>query len=140
VPGPEDRPLDPTPVRTVDLPATPVRERTIPATAWIEAPAFALALGDDLQGRPVAAFKRRIGRWILWRAGPATRGHSRYLAVAADDLDERYTFRLWPDGSGEGVGPSGHTHTRFRSWKEDLRDAGGTGVVVTLPSVDDEDA
>src|SRR4051794_26796593 len=32
------RPIDPTPVHTVDLPATPQRDRTIPATAWIEAP------------------------------------------------------------------------------------------------------
>ena len=25
--------------------------------------------------------------------------------------------------TGDGVGPSGERHTRFRSWKEDLRDA-----------------
>jgi hypothetical protein len=30
---------------------------------------------------------------------------------------------LFPDGSGDGVGPSGERHGRFRSWKEDLRDA-----------------
>jgi hypothetical protein len=35
----------------------------------------------------------------------------------------RFTFRLFPDGNGDGVGPSGQRHTRFRSWKEDLRDA-----------------
>jgi hypothetical protein len=30
------------------------------------------------------------------------------------------TFRLFPDGTGDGVGPSGQRHTRFRTWKEDL--------------------
>jgi len=34
-----------------------------------------------------------------------------------------YAFRLFPDGSGEGLGPDGGTHTRFREWKEALRDA-----------------
>jgi hypothetical protein len=28
-----------------------------------------------------------------------------------------------PDGSADGIGPSGTRHDRFRSWKEDLRDA-----------------
>jgi hypothetical protein len=46
------------------------------------------------------------------------------MLLAADDLAQRYTFRLFPDGSGEGSGPDGMTHTRFRAWKEDLRDAG----------------
>ena len=32
------------------------------------------------------------------------------------------TFRLHPDGTGEGTGPSGAAHDRFRTWKEDLRD------------------
>ena len=45
------------------------------------------------------------------------------MAVAADDLTERYVLRLFADGTAEGVGPSGATHSRFRSWKEDLRDA-----------------
>jgi hypothetical protein len=45
------------------------------------------------------------------------------MALAADDIDERYTFRLRPDGSGEGVGADGRTHERFRTWKEALRDA-----------------
>jgi hypothetical protein len=35
----------------------------------------------------------------------------------------RFTFRLFPDGTGDGLGPSGERHTRFRSWKEDLRDS-----------------
>jgi hypothetical protein len=115
--------MDPTPVHTVELPATPVRDRNIPATAWVEAPEELLHLGDDI-GQPVATYKRRIGRWLLWRAGPASRANARYLALDADDLARRYTFTLDPDGSGDGVGPSGTRHTRFRTWKEDLRDAG----------------
>jgi len=71
-----------------------------------------------------AEYKRRIGRWLLWRAGPATAADARYLAIAADDLTVLHTFRLFPDGTGEGTGPSGTSHTRFRTWKEDLRDAG----------------
>jgi hypothetical protein len=44
--------------------------------------------------------------------------------VARDDsLDVSYTFRLHADGTGEGAGPSGTVHQRFRTWKEDLRDA-----------------
>jgi len=81
------------------------------------------SLGDDIGG-PEAAYKRRIGRWLLWRAGPATHADARYLAIASDDLDNQYTFRLFADGSGEGVGPSGERHVRFRAWKEDLRDHG----------------
>lgn len=118
------RPVDVTPVSTVDLPPTPQRDRTIPASAWVEAPPGLLALGDDLPGQPEAAYKRRIGRWLLWRAGPATKADARYLAIAADELGEGWTFRLFPDGTGEGTGPSGATHARFRSWKEDLRDHG----------------
>ena len=116
------RPLDPTPIHTADLPATPQRDRNIPASAWIEAPEDLLHLGDDIDRAGDITYKRRIGRWLLWRAGPATDADARYLAVAADDLDDIWTFRLLPDGTGEGVGPSGETHARFRTWKEDLRD------------------
>lgn len=116
------RPTDPTPRHTADLPATPVRDRTIPATAWIEAPESLLRLGDDLPDRPVADYKRRIGPWLLWRAGPASKANARYWAAPADDTSAAYEFRLFPDGTGEGVGPSGATHARFRTWKEDLRD------------------
>ena len=119
----DERPIDPTPLHTVDLPPTPVRDRNIPATAWIEAPDELIGLGDDLPGHPVATYKRRIGRWLLWRAGPASRGDARYWAGAADDLADQWTFRLQPDGTGRGTGPSGTTHTRFRTWKEDLRDS-----------------
>jgi hypothetical protein len=116
----DERPLDHTLVHTADLPPTPVRDRNIPATAWVEAPSALLTLGDDLPNRPVAEYKRRIGPWLLWRAGPASGGHARYWAGAADEPERHYTFRLFPDGDGDGVGPSGARHTRFRSWKEDL--------------------
>lgn len=115
----DERPVDPTPLHTEQLPATPVRDRNIPAEAWIEAPEELLRLGDDI-GRPAVTYKRRIGRWLLWRAGPASRADARYLAIDAGDLARRYSFRLHPDGSGEGTGPSGARHTRFRAWKEDL--------------------
>jgi hypothetical protein len=117
------RPDDDTPVHTTDLPATPLRDRAIPATAWEEAPEDLLALGDDLPDHPVASYKRRIGPWLLWRAGPATKAHARYWAARAGDLDDSCTFTLRPDGTGHGVGPSGAIHERFRTWKEDLRDA-----------------
>jgi hypothetical protein len=115
------RPLDATPVHTEQLPDTPQRDRSIPAEAWVEAPSSLLHLGDDI-GVPSAQYKRRLGPWLLWRAGPATRANASYIAIAADDLTVAYTFRLFPDGSGDGVGPSGGRHQRLRSWKEDLRD------------------
>jgi len=116
----DERPVDDTPLHTDDLPDTPVRDRNIPATAWIEAPDELLHLGDDLPDAPVAEYKRRIGPWLLWRAGPATGGDARYVAVRADDLSVQHAFRLFPDGNGDGAGPSGTRHTRFRAWKEDL--------------------
>ena len=119
----DERPVDDTPVHTGELPDTPVRDRNIPAQAWIEAPAELLALGDDLPGAPAADYKRRIGEWLLWRAGPATGGDARYWAGDEQDLTHQFVFRLFPDGSGVGTGPSGQRHTRFRTWKEDLRDA-----------------
>ena len=118
----DERPVDSTALHTDELPATPVRDRNIPATAWVEAPVSVLDAGRDLPGEPVADYKRRIGSWLLWRAGPATGGDARYVAVRADDLATVFMFRLFPDGTGEGAGPSGAVHTRFRTWKEDLRD------------------
>jgi hypothetical protein len=118
----DQRPADDTPIHTADLPPTPVRDRNIPATAWVEAPDSVRTAGNDLPDNPVAEYKRRIGPWLLWRAGPATGGDARYVVVRVEDLDVGYTFRLFPDGTGEGVGPSGATHGRFRAWKEDLRD------------------
>jgi hypothetical protein len=119
----DERPIDPTPVHTGDLPPTPTRDRNIPATAWIEAPAVLLAAGEDI-GSPAATYKRRIGRWLLWRAGPARRADARYVAIDADDLTTSFEFRLLPDGTGHGTGPGGTRHDRFRAWKEDLRDHG----------------
>lgn len=145
------RPLDHTPVHTADLPPTPIRDRAIPATAWVEAPEDLLRVGDDLPGAPVARYVRRIGPWILWRAGPPTKGDARYWAVHVEDLagarsdddttddhtadgdtadddtaegpgPRTHTFTLGPDGTGAGLGPSGAAHQRFRTWKEDLRD------------------
>lgn len=118
----DQRPVDDTPRHTADLPATPLRDRNIPATAWVEAPDSLLTLGDDLPGRPVAEYKRRIGPWLLWRAGPATGARARYWTCRADDLATCYTFELQPGGDGAGRGPSGESHSRFRTWKEDLRD------------------
>jgi len=119
----DERPIDDTPVHTSDLPPTPIRDRNIPATAWIEAPDSLLTLGDDLPERPIADYKRRIGPWLLWRAGPAKGADARYWAAHVDRLDEPVTLRLFPDGTASGTGPSGERHTRFRAWKEDLRDA-----------------
>jgi len=116
----DERPDDDSPVHTEDLPPTPTRDRNIVATAWIEAPDALLRLGDDLPDAPVATYKRRIGPWLLWRAGPASGGDARYWAARSDDLDQQVTLRLFPDGSGDGIGPSGAHHTRFRAWKEDL--------------------
>lgn len=119
----DQRPYDETPIHTEDLPLTPVRDRNIPASAWIEAPDEVRHLGDDLPGTPIADYKRRIGPWLLWRAGPAAGGDARYWVARADDLTTSHTFRLHASGDASGVGPSGATHTRFRAWKEDLRDA-----------------
>jgi hypothetical protein len=106
---------------TDELPPLPQRDFLIPATRWVEAPPELVALGADI-GVDLVAFKRRIGRYLLWRAGPAVKADARYMAVDADDLGRRFTYRLFPDGSGEGSGPDGRGHTRFRTWKEALRD------------------
>ena len=118
----DERPVDDTPVHTADLPPTPIRDRNIPATAWVEAPTSLLALGEDLPDAPVAEYKRRIGPWLLWRAGPAKGADARYWAAHVERIDEPFTLRLFSDGTAAGIGPSGEEHTRFRSWKEDLRD------------------
>ncbi len=115
--APKDRPFVAGPFHTDDLPATPQRTYRIPAKAWVEAPAELLGLGDDI-GEPVE-YKRRIGDWLLWRAGPPV-GEARYLAVA-DDLSVMWRFDLHGK-RGSGVGPDGAEHERFRTWKEALRD------------------
>jgi len=118
----DQRPADRTPVHTTELPDTPTRDRNIVASAWVEAPSELRSLGDDLEGAPEAEYKRRIGRWLLWRAGPAV-GDARYLVIATDDVAVQHTYRLRPEAdgaNGEGAGPSGEVHHRFRAWKEDL--------------------
>jgi hypothetical protein len=108
---------------TEELPPTPQRDYLIPATRWVEAPVEVRALGEDL-GVELVAYLRRIGPYLLWRAGPATRANTRYMAINAADFDDRWTFRLFPDGTGDGSAPDGSQHTRFRTWKEALRDRG----------------
>jgi hypothetical protein len=120
--SPEDRPPVATDHHTGDLPPLPQRDYLIPSERWVEAPSELRALGADF-GVTLVAYKRRIGRYLLWRAGPASRADARYMALAADDLEERYTFRLWPDGRGEGISADGRVHDRFRTWKEALLEA-----------------
>ena len=115
----DERPFDDTPIHTEDLPPTPTRDRNISVEAWLEAPDVVKTAGLDIGGVRVA-YKRRLGPWLLWRAGPARRADARYVAVHRNDLDRSHTFRLYPDGSGEGTGPSGAVHSRFRAWKQDL--------------------
>jgi len=122
--APEDRPPVTTDYHTDELPPLPQRDYLIPAERWLEAPPALRELGADIDVALVA-YKRRIGRYLLWRAGPASGADARYMAVNADDLSESYTFRLWPDGRGEGNGADGRSHERFRTWKESLRDASG---------------
>lgn len=117
----EDRPPTDRDWQTAELPPLPQRDFLIPAERWIGAPEELLALGADF-GIDLVAFKRRIGRYLLWRAGPAVRADACYMAVDAEDLERRFTYRLFPDGSGAGTGPDGRQHTRFRTWKEALRD------------------
>jgi hypothetical protein len=117
----DQRPIDATPVSTDELPPLPQRERSIPASAWREAPPALQELGAPFGGGE-ALYKRRIGGWLLWRSGPATKADAAYLALWHEDLARTHTFRLHPDGTGAGTGPSGAHHTRFRTWKEDLRD------------------
>jgi hypothetical protein len=119
-----ERPLDERPVHTAELPDTPTRDRSIPAGAWIEAPAELRDLAADLPAPSTgveARYLRRIGPWLLWRAGPPKGEPARYWVCLADDLTTQFTFELFPDGTGVGDGPTA-SHTRFRTWKEDLRD------------------
>lgn len=120
----DERPFDDTPLHTEDLPPTPTRDRNISAEAWIEAPPSVLNATAGLRTTDAdgirTAYKRRIGPWLLWRAGPARGADARYVAVDSRDLSTSHEFRLFPDGSGDGAGPSGIRHTRFRKWKEDL--------------------
>lgn len=111
-----ERPFTSEPYETEDLPDTPTRAFRIPARSWTSAPEELLALGDELD-EPVE-YKRRIGRYLLWRAGPPV-GEAWYFAIASDDLGRRFRFRLHGK-TGEGEGPDGRVHQRFRTWKESL--------------------
>jgi len=125
----DKRPFDFTPIDTADLPPTPTRDRNIAATAWRQATNELLTLGQPVGiAAEATAYKRRIGDWLLWRAGSA-RGPARYLAIHHADLTQHYGFDLAASGEHRGVGPSGVEHTRFRAWKEDL--AGRHGATPT---------
>ena len=121
----EDRPPVDHDVRTEDLPPLPQRESMIPATRWIEAPDAVRHLGTGI-GVELVAYIRTIHGYLLWRAGRAAGERARYCAVRSTDLEERWFFELDADGNGSGTGPDGVEHTRFRTWKESLRDAGAT--------------
>jgi hypothetical protein len=112
-------------VHTDELPDLPQRESRIVASRWIEAPVGIRSLGDDIGQE--AGYVRRIGRYLVWRAGPAVHADARYGAVARDDLSVLVTFRLLADGRGEGVGADGAVHTRLRTWKQSLLE-GSTSV------------
>ncbi len=103
------------PLATADLPATPLRTHRIAAASWTEAPEALLRLGEHLGHG--AEYRRRIGRFLLWRAGPPV-GEARYMAIDPDS-GETWTFDLHGH-DGEGRGPDGKIHTRFRTWKESL--------------------
>lgn len=118
-----ERPWDESPLHTADLPDTPRRDANIPADAWIEAPGYLIDSGADIGGVR-AAYKRRIGRWLLWRAGPARAADARYVAIDAEDLSVSLRFRQFADNTGTGIGPSGATFVKFGPWKRDLRDHG----------------
>ena len=120
--GDAARPLVIERFHTADLPPLPQRDRRLHASLWIEAPPELLSLGHDL-GHELVVYKRRIGRWLLWRAGPAVDDNARYMALDTDDLARRFTFTLDPEGRGTGTGPDGVVHERFRTWKESLRDS-----------------
>ena len=76
----------------------------------ILAPQMRLALAGD--GRAADLVLRIMER------------RARYLALDSEDLGRQHAFRLFADGSGEGIGPDGVRVDRFRTWKEALRDAG----------------
>src|SRR5680860_1749522 len=86
----EDRPPIDHDVRTADLPANPQREQMIPAGRWVEAPPEVRALGADL-GYDLVSYIRRIGRFLVWRAGPATVS---YTHLRAHETDSYLVCRL----------------------------------------------
>lgn len=119
--GDAARPLVTEPFHSAELPPLPQRDRRMPASLWIEAPEELRSLGADL-GHELVVYKRQIGRWFLWRAGPAVDDNARYMALHTDDLAKQFTFTLDAQGKGTGAGPDGAFYDRFRTWKESLRD------------------
>ena len=117
MPPQSERPVDATPVHTDDLAGNAAARPEDPRDRVDRSAGAVLDLGADLD-EPDVNYLRRIGPWLLWRAGPPSRGDARYLALSADDLGNTWTFRVFPDGSGEGEGPDGVVHHRFRTWKE----------------------
>ena len=118
-------PHDDTPVHTADLPATPDPRPQHPGDGVGRgARRAAGARRRPARHRPIAEYKRRIGPWLLWRAGPATRRRCPLLGRPGRRPRRQVHVPAVPRrATGQGVGPSGATHTRFRAWKEDLRDS-----------------
>jgi hypothetical protein len=112
-----ERPFTDQRFSTKELPDTPTRDFRIPASGWHEAPHVLLHLGGDLD-QPVG-YIRRIGRWLLWRAGPPV-GRARYMAVS-ENGSPWLTFDLNAK-QGSGIGAAGERHERFRTWKESLQE------------------
>ena len=104
---------------TDELPPTPQRDFLIASQRWIEAPAYLHELGADF-GVALVAYKRRIGRYLLWRAGPAVGADARYCAILASDVALHFELRLFDDKRATGLGPDGLVHDRFRAWKQAL--------------------
>jgi hypothetical protein len=119
--GDAARPLVTESFHTADLPPLPQRDRRLPASLWVEAPEQLRQLGQDL-GHELVIYKRQIGSWLLWRAGPAVDDNARYMALHAADLTKQFTFTLDAEGKGTGTGPDDVHYDRFRTWKESLRD------------------
>ena len=93
----DQRPDDDTPVHTADLPDTPTRDRNIVASRLDRgAGRAARRSATTCPAGPRPTYKRRIGTWLLWRAGPASGGDARYWAADRTDLARQMTFRLYP--------------------------------------------
>ena len=117
----DERPDDDTPVSTDDLPADAHPRSQHPGDgvaggAGVAAGASATTCRDA----PVAAVQAADPRVAPVAGRPGRGGDARYWAARADALDDPVTFRLFPDGNGDGRGPDGSHHTRFRTWKESL--------------------
>src|SRR4051812_50196152 len=80
VTSPEARPPVAVDYHTEDLPPLPQRDYLIPAERWVEAPPELRELGADF-GVSLVAYKRRIGRYLLWRGGPAAPAAAPFQAL-----------------------------------------------------------